>query len=279
MAAPQKKSSTATVVASKSKLKPGIASRRVKTRFIVIYGPAKSRKTGACRNLPRGRTKWLISDPNCIPTLTALGALPHPDDTHEVSSLAAARSFVGEALDLVEKEGVEALGIDFLVVDSITQFADWHEDDVAQATGQQWLGQNTKDGGWVRFNAEFGKLLDDLTTLSKHITVVAIAHAAKAVDLKKGEWSGIALRPAMMLKLSRLANWLLFKELKTFNPPDDLKEDEYITIKEERGQRVAYENIIHTRPVGLWQASANAQHLNAEEPGDLAKMLEKEGLL
>lgn len=266
---------------STSMLTPGKGSRRVKTRLITIYGPAKTRKTGCLRNLPRGRTKWLVSDPNCLPTLRALDALPADADLHEVTNLHEARAFLAECLDVAEKHGAEGLGIDVLALDSITQFSDWHQQDVAKGTGQRWLGDNAKSNGWQQFNAELGAFLDDLAALARYITVIVVAHSAQKPDLAKSEWSGIALTPQMSLKLGRLSNWVLYKTLRRWEPTleEAVASDDYVEVTEARGRQVATESILHTQPYYLWMASCNSPHVLAEEPADIVVLLTKDGLL
>ena len=74
MAAAAKKKEGASVGASVIPLKPslmkaGTGSTRVDTRLIVLYGAPKARKTTSASFLTG--SKWVISDPNAIPTLDA----------------------------------------------------------------------------------------------------------------------------------------------------------------------------------------------------------------
>ena len=110
-------------IASKSQLRAGTGSKRDKNKFIVIYGPPKSRKTGSCINLPKGRTKWIAADTNCISTLDALNALPHQDDIYEIDTLPELKQLTNEMLDLAGSDK-DALGIDYLVLDSATHYSD-----------------------------------------------------------------------------------------------------------------------------------------------------------
>lgn len=265
-------------VPSNSKLRAGGGSKRNKTRFIVIYGQPKTRKTTSASTLPLGRTKWIAADSNCVATLDALGRLPHPDDIYEVSSLMDATQLTNEMLDLAEKEGADALGIDYLVIDSFTQFSDWHQQDVARETNQSYLGEQA-GLGWQRFNAEFGKLLDNLATLTRYITVVGIGHMKESAFKKKGTYATLSLPPQMAEKLARLTNWLLYKTFEEkLDVADGFEGDEYILKEEVRGEPHYFESLLHTRPMGNVLASVNSFKLNAEEPGDLMKLLEKDGL-
>lgn len=266
-------------VASNSKLRPGKGSKRAKTRLITIYGLPKTRKTTSCANLPAGRTKWIAADSNCCATLDALGRLPHEDDLYEVGSLLDAVQLTNEMLDLAEAEGPDALGIDFLVVDSITQFSDWHQQDIAKETVQSFLGERAGEG-WQKFNAEFGKFLDNLASLTRYVTVIVIGHMKESAGKKKGTYATLSLPPQMAEKLARLTNWLLFKTFEEkLEVADGFEGDEYISVEEVRGEKRYYESVLHTRSMGKILASVNSFKLLAEEPGDLTKLLEKDGLL
>jgi hypothetical protein len=282
--------------ASVSSMPKGSGSRRVQTRVITLYGPFKTRKTGCLSYLPLGRTKWITSDPNCVPTLSALGRLPHPDDLYEVTSLEALREFLEDTLKLAEKALEEkkdprkVLGIDFLVLDSWTQFFDWHQQFLTKATNQRYMGESTDNNGWQRFNAEFGECLDLWAALGRYITVISIVHAKDKFDPKKGEFASFSLSPAMAQKLGRLSNWILFKgftqvldddeivRIKDLIEKDD-PEGDYFTLVEERGETKAYEEILYTKPAHGFVASVNSLKLRSEEPGrDLLALLEKDGL-
>lgn len=279
-------------IASVSQMPKGSGSRRVQTRHITVYGAFKTRKTGSLSNLPMGRTKWIASDPNCIPTLTALDRLPHPDDIYEVNSLDALRELLEATLKLAEdavtegKDPRKVLGIDFFVLDSWTQFADWHQQDVSKATGQRFLGDNDKDNGWQRFNAEMGACLDLWAALARYVTVIGIVHAKEKFDKKKGEYASFSLSPAMAQKLGRLSNWILLKGLDEVIDDDKRAEalanpeDPFYSIGEDRGEKVIYEDVFYTRPTNGWVASVNSLKLGAVEPGkDIRLLLEKDGLL
>lgn len=284
--AEKKKGKTATsspekseAIPSNSKLRPGTGSKRNKTRFIVIYGQPKTRKTTSCANLPMGRTKWIASDSNCVATLDALGRLPHNDDIYEVGSLHEAQTLTNEMLDLCEREGADALGIDFLVLDSFTQFSDWHQQDIAKETNQRYLGEQA-GMGWQQFNAEFGKLLDNLALLTRYVTVIGIGHMKESAFKKKGTNATLSLPPQMAEKLARLANWILFKTFEEkLEVADGFEGDEYVSVEEIRGEKRYFESVLHTRPSGNVIATVNSFKLLAEEPGDLLKLLEKDGLL
>ena len=275
------KAALAVVKADPSKMKPGKASRRVKTRFIILYGAPKARKTTSASTLNPARTKWVISDSNSIPTLTALDRLPPDENIYEVTSLHEAREIVEEAINLCETEGAEALGADSFVFDSGTAFSDWHQQDVAKMSGQRFMGDNSKNNGWQQFNAEFGQFLDSLAILSKHVNVVLICHAKEKADLSKGEWAGLNLSPQMALKAGRLGNWVLYQTCRDLVVDEKQKEDAFIQniVVERDGTRKGKEVVINTMTAGVWIASVNARHLKPEEPGDLQALLEKEGLL
>lgn len=281
--AKKKASTEAERVATSSALRPGGGSRRVRARRILIYGPPKSRKTTAVASLPIGRTKWIVSDPNTVPTLVALDRLPADEDIYEVTSLAQAKELVKEMLKLVEEQGVESLGIDFLVDDSLTQYSDWHQKKVAEETGQRFMGDAGDGTGWQQFNAEFGEYLDDLVLLTHAgITVVSIAHSKDKLPKGKGEWGCLNLTPQMAAKAARLSNWILFKTFEEIVPedPDNPPSGDYISVETDpSGKTSYYESILWTKPCGGWNAAVNSLKLNHKECGDLVKLLEKDGLL
>lgn len=260
---------------SGSKFK-GKGTKRTQNRFIVVSGFPKTRKTTAVSTFPLGRTKWIASDSNCAATLEALGRMPHPDDFHEVTSLAEATQLTNEMLDAAEAG--EPLGFEFLVLDSTTQFSDWHQQDIAKDTSQSYLGEQA-GMGWQQFNADFGKLLDNLAALTRYITVVAIAHTKAGFEKKKAGNASLSLPPQMAEKLARLANWILFKTLEEKLETEGLVPDEYITMTEVRGEKHYFESILHTQPSGAIVATVNSFKLLAEEPGDLWAMMVKDGIV
>lgn len=268
--------------ASKSKFRAGKGTARETNRVITIYGPFKSRKTTSISNLPMGRTKWICSDSNCIPTLRALGRMPHPDDIYEPGNIAEFREILEEMVALCETEGRDALGVDYLAIDSYTQFSDWHQQDVAKATGQRFLGDDKSNNGWQQFNAEFGGALDLLVALSRYITIVGIVHAKAKFDTKKGEYSSFSLSPAMSERLGRISNWILLKDLSEVI--DDAKLEDARANPDDpfyshEGDKV-YEDIFYTKPTAGWVASVNTLALAEQEPGaDLTVLLKKDGLL
>ena len=278
--APKKAAHAARAVTSPSTLVPGKASTRTRRRFIIIYGAPKGRKTTTASTLDPSRTKWIVSDSNCIPTLVAMDRLPPDENLYEVSSIPECIALVNSWLDVADKEGFEALGIDSVVVDSATQFSDWHQQDVAKNSGQRFMGDNAKNNGWQQFNAEFGQFLDGLAILAKHVNVILICHAKEKPDLTKGEWASINLSPQMSLKAGRLANWVFFQTCKDVPVEAKATVDEYIQniIESRDGSRSGKEVVLNTQPVGAWIA-AGPPSLKAEEPGNLQKLLEKEGLL
>lgn len=275
----------AAVRSQPSMLRPGGGSTRVDTVLAVLYGPPKARKTTSCSTIPNA--KWIISDSNAIPTLRALGRLPHAEDTYEVSGLADARAIIEEAIEIAEKNGPGALGCSAFILDSLTAFSDWHQQDVAKTSGQRYMGDNAKNNGWQQFNAEFGAFIDSLGVLSKFITVVCIAHAKEKADASKGDFNGLNLPPQMALKMGRTANWVLYQSIRAYSPESNEKSDDFVQIREMAdGTKRATEVVIHTQPIGLWIASANSKldvdgepTLAAEEPADMAKLMRKEGLL
>lgn len=278
MAAKKAVASKVVPIKGPSLMEPGKGSERINSRFIIDYGAPKSEKTTAASYLEGA--KWIVSDPNCIPTLDALGRLPPDEDIYEVSSVPAAREVLGKMIDVCKTHGAKGLGCTAVVADSLTQFQDWHEQDVAQATNQRFMGDNKKEGGWQQFNAEFGAFIDDLGVLSRYITVVAIAHAKeKNMDASKGDWAGLNLRPQMALKAGRTANWVLYQSKRTIAVDSSFKGDEFTRVEKDKdGKSIGTEVIIHTRPVGFWMAAVNAKNLRAEEPANLAELLRKEGL-
>ena len=255
---------------------PGKGSERINSRLIVVYGGPKCRKTTSASHLTGA--KWIVSDANCIPTLTALGRLPPDEDLYEVDGIAAGRQVTQEAIKIAEEHGSKALPPAF-VYDSITQFQDWHEQDVAQATNQRFMGDNKKEGGWQQFNAEFGSFIDEIGVLSRYVTCVVIAHAKEKSDGSKGEWAGLNLKPQMALKLARTANWVLYQSIRNFAAAESDQSDEFVNVwKDVNGNLRGTEVIINTQTVGFWTAAVNARHLEPEEPANLAAILKKEGL-
>ncbi len=297
MSKTKKTSSTSSEAApapkSKSKLPAGKgAALKSNTRIISVYSVPKTFKTTAVSTLPLGRTKWLVSDPNCIPTLQSLGRLPHPDDIYSFPNLVALKEWLEGALKLAKEEGPEALGIDFLVLDSSTQFSDDYQREWAAETGQKFLGDNKSDNGWQGFNAMFGAVLDLLAALKEFVSVIIISHAKPKLDLKKGEYSGFSLSPAMAEKLGRLSNWVLFKTAEEIIDEDEKKRimtekadsPWYIIIRDpdapdDVDRTKVLLTVFHTRTVSGWFASVEKGPLAPEEPGtDIMLLLEKAGL-
>lgn len=265
-----------------SALRPGGGSKRIKSRNILIYGPPKSRKTTAAASLPIGRTKWLISDPNCVATLRALGRLPADEDLYEVDSLKAANELVEEMLTIAREQGADALGIDWLVNDSLTQYSDWHQKVVAAETGQRFMGDAGDGSGWQQFNAEFGDFLDNLALLTQlGVSVVSIAHSKDKLPKKKGEWACLNLPPQMSAKAARLSNWILFKTFEEkVQEGDDPPSGPFISAETgEDGKTAYFESVLWTKPLDGWNAAVNSLKLNHAEAGDLATLLKKDGLL
>lgn len=270
--------------ASVSELDAGTGSARVTTRNVVIYGPAKSRKTGACSNFPRGRTKWLVSDPNCIPTLRALKRLPHPNDIYPVNSLGQAVEFLEKVLALAVEKGKVALGIDTLIIDSDTQFSDWHQASVAADTNQRFMGDDEKNNGWQQFNAQFGRYLDLKALISEHIHVVSICHTKPGAKPGKTTFAGLNLPPQMAGKQERLANWVLFKSFTEVNETDisEVPNECLVTMGPD-GKKRYFDSSLWVKPIEGWFASANFENPELAEldrvGGDLYALFQEEGLL
>lgn len=270
----------------------GIAEKHL---FIVPYGAPKVGKTFAAATLEPKRTKWLISDPNSLATLRAIDRLPPKKHIYVVKSLTEARSVLGNFLDVADAADqageipADVFDADALVVDSGTQFSDWHKEDVARETGQRWLGDNQKENGWDRFNHEFGGFVRDLTSLARYIHVVLICHANQKPNIQKGDWAGLSLSPQMSELVARSANWLLFMTARDLTEEHVVKlageaglkgKNPFIAVVEGRGDEKRYtERVINTQPVGGWNASAAGQKVKAEEPPSIRALLEKEGLL
>lgn len=284
-------------IASKSKLPKGSGSKRETNRVITVYGPFKSRKTGMLRNLPLGRTKWLMSDPNCMPTLRALGKVPHADDIYEMGSLEALIEFLENALKMAEDAVTEGrdptvdLGIEYLVLDSFTQFSDWHQQNIAKQTGQRFLGDNEKENGWQLFNSQMGLALDLWASLGRYVTCIGIVHAKAKFDKKKGEYASFTLSPAMSEKLGRLSNWILLKDFtevvdageleKALAEKDDPPLDSPYVVEPDGAEGFkVYKDLVYTRPVGAYVASVNSLKLMPTESGyDICYLLRKDGLM
>ena len=251
----------------------GTGSTRTKTRFVAVYGPPKCRKTTACSTIKGA--KWLISDSNAIPALDSLGRLPPDDDIYELTSVDEACDI---ALKLADAAAAGKLKIPAVVLDSMTQFSDWHQQDIAQATGQQWLGQDAKNNGWQRFNQTFFKLIDALVTLSKYVNVIAICHAKEKFEASKGDFHTLNLPPQCATKLGRSINWMFYVTLRSTLATGSEKASKFIEIvKTADGNRVV-EHAIHTQPMGLWPASGDPR-LDLMEPGDMNAILRKVKLI
>lgn len=270
--------------ASSSSLPPGKGTQRIETRLIGIYGPPKSRKTTSVAYLPMGRTKWLVTDSNCAATLYALDRMPAPEDFHEVEDLAQATEFLEKAIEVARTEGPEALGIDYLVNDSLTQTFEWGQREVAEATGQQFLGQKKgwDSNGYQEFNAKFLRYLDLLATLSRYITVICIAHSKELFEKqKKGEFGGLNLGSSSTA-FGRKCNWLLLKTLETLADDGTISEDA-MTKRIEEGGLVTFERscLLSRSTIDGYTAVANLRPQNRERsmwPGDLRVMLKAEGI-
>lgn len=268
-------------IPSESALTPGSGTRRVVTRLITIYGPPKSRKTGSVAFLPMGRTKWLVSDSNCAATLTALGRMPHKNDFYEVKSLVEASDFLRQVLQVVDQKGVEALGIDYLVVDSVTQLHEWHSADVAAETNQTYLGEakGWDSNGYQKFNATFLQFLDLLSSVAQYITVIAIGHSQDLREKqKKGVFGGLALGEKLSTALGRKSNWILLKDWR--RRPDDgsAESDTLKRVDGEDGEPVLEEDVIYSAPIvegyhACCSLPDPADQKRARWPGDLRVLL------
>lgn len=267
-------SSTPRIARNVSGMEAGNGAERVKTRLIALYGAPKCRKTTAVSGIQGA--KWIISDSNCIPTLDALDRLPHGDDTYEVDSVEAARIIIEKMITAAE---AKKFSLSAVVLDSITQFSDWLQQDVARDTNQSFLGENIKNNGWIQFNSQFSAFLDAIALLSRYVNVVAICHAKEKPDATRGDWNGLNLPPQMAQKLGRIANWVLYQSIRSYEAAAGTVSDEYVTVTEVNGKLRATEVVLHTQNLGLWIAGANAKSLGPEEPADLAQLMRKEGLL
>lgn len=257
-------------------VEPGTGSERTRTRFIVLYGAPKTRKTTACRRLKRA--KWIVSDSNCIPTLDARGAMPKDEDIHEVNSVADAKVVVE---GMIAAAAAGKFWVPAVICDSFTQLSDWLQQDVAKKNNQTFIQVTSNTNGWQEFNAEFGGLIDAFAELSRFVNVIIICHAKEKADPKKGDFSGFNLPPQMALKLGRVANWVLYQSMfaEMVGSGTTVEPDEFTDVVPVPGGQMKVTTTIHTVPVGLWMAGVNGRNLQAEEPADLAMMMAKEGLL
>lgn len=263
--------------ASGSRFK-GKGSKRINNRLITVFGVPKTRKTTSVATLPLGETKWIAVDPNAIATLEALGRLPHADDIHEFSSLSEVVHFTNELLDAGEKG--EDLGFKYLVLDSITQLNNWHQMVVSSETTQRYLGEEAGKG-WQQFNAEMGKLLDNLAKLTMYITVVVIGHVKLSDFKKKGAHAALSLPPQMAERLAQLSNWLLYKTFEEVvaEPGAEPEEDEYISGEGAGDTKKYFESVLWTKPCGNIIAAVNSLNLKHQEPGSsLWALMQKAGL-
>jgi hypothetical protein len=270
-----------------SDLPPGSGTARVSTRFIGIYGPPKSRKTTACAYLPMGRTKWLVSDSNCAATLEALDRTPPPEDFYEMKSMEQAVELLKKLLEIADTNGKEALGIDFLVVDSLTQFFEWAQRAVAEKTGQRFLGQSKgwDSNGYQEFNATFLEFLDLLASASRYVTVICIAHSKELHEKqKKGEFGGLNLSGTMGIALGRKCNWLLLKTMEVLADDGQIQEDDMSVKTTDPEGNVVFERscLLTQSTIDGYTASANLKLSNRTRtrwPGDLRVLLRAENLL
>lgn len=273
-------------VASISNLPAGKGSTRANTRLIGIYGPPKTGKTTSVAYLPMGRTKWLVSDSNCGPLLEALDRLPAAEDFYEITSLQEAVDFLKAALEEARNNGKDGLGIDYLVVDSLTQFFEWAQRDVAAETGQRFLGERKgwDSNGYQQFNALFLEFLDLLTSVSKYITVACIAHSKELYEKqKKGEFGGLNLGGSMAIAFGRKCNWLLLKTLEVLADDGVVTEDDMTTKSvDDKGLTIFTRSSLLTRSTfDGYTATANLKEQNRVRgawPGDLRVLLKAEGL-
>lgn len=221
---------------------------------------------------------------NCIPTLRALKRLPHPSDIYQVTSLGAAVEFLEKVLALATEKGKGALGIDTLIIDSDTQFSDWHQAAVAADTNQRFMGDDEKNNGWQQFNAQFGRYLDLKALISSYIHVISICHTKPGAKPGKTTFAGLNLPPQMAGKQERLANWVLFKSFTEVNETDigEVPNECLITMGPDNKKRY-FDSSIWLKPIEGWFASANLENVELAEldrvGGDLYALFKEEGLL
>ncbi len=264
------------VQAKASLMEPGKGSKRVQTRVVYIYGPPKVGKTYCVASLPPDDTKWIVSDSNCVPTLASADRLPPEENIYEVGTLMEAKSIVDKMITAAEQDG---LGASYVVLDSITALADFHQQDVAAGTSQRFMGDNAKNNGWQQYNSEFGSLLDLLAVLGRYVTVVIVAHAKEKAEMAKGQFNGLNLSPQMALRAGRTGNWILYLECSTQSADDEDDEDDFTQITKGPLGREKIRRVIRTTPYGGMFAATNSMRpLEPEEPANLAKLLEKAGL-
>lgn len=272
------------VLSRAANLPVGGGALRTGRKIVAVYGTYKVRKTGGIgQSLPDA--DWMVSDSNCVPTLEELGVLPPPERLHEIENLEHGCEVIDKYLNAGDenvKNGQRdnPLGIPAFVTDSLTQISEWHQADTARATSQTYMGQNPKEGGWQKFNAEFIRLIDKLAELARYTNVVLVLHAKDKLDVSKGQYAGFQLPPAMAAKVGRTVNWILYQTLERepFGESDKLLEG-FDTVEEgDDGKyrvRVAY----HTRPVYGYSAVANGRLFRPIEPVDIGAMLRKAGAL
>lgn len=257
-------------------MEPGKGSKRVQTRVVYLYGAPKVGKTYCVASLPPEDTKWIISDSNSVPTLASADRLPPDENIYEVGSVMEAKQIVDKMITAAEQDG---LGASYVVLDSITALADFHQQDVAAGSGQRYLGDNPKTNGWQQYNAEFGSLLDLLAVLGRFVTVVIIAHAKEKGEMSKGQFNGLNLSPQMALRAGRTGNWILYQETLSAMAEEGDTETEFSQIIDTPSGKRRITRVLHTVPYGAMFASTNSMRpLEAEEPADLAKLLAKAGL-
>lgn len=277
---------SARVYKAAANLPKGTGATRSGKKLVKVYSPQKTGKTHGMKKLMEMGAALIATDPNCISTLEQIGALPPPELIYEPTSLTETMEILNKLLDAAE-ENAKAnpkadfpLGIPALIFDSDTAVAEWHQSDVANETGQRFLGE-TKGGGWQKFNADFGRLVDRLAEVARYTNVVIIGHSKEKANADEGEGkASFMLPPAMALKVGRTVNWILYQTVDTtsWKEGDEILEgvDE---IREDRIGKIRVRRLYRTIPYQGFAASAPQNLFQPSEPVDLAAMLIKAGAL
>ncbi len=199
----KKASAARSVVPSKSSSLPQAAPiQGVGKRYIVLYGPPKTRKTTGCVSL---NARWLASDPNCLATLEERKEDFDPEKFYQCPTIDEAITLARQFSEIAREEGPDALDCEAIVGDSLTAWYDRLESDTPE-----------RANGFERWNSIISKLRelnDALSELAKFIHVILIAHApAKTNDAvkKKGDWAILSLPGKSGEFFARSCNWMLF---------------------------------------------------------------------
>lgn len=225
----------------------------LRTRYVILYGPPKGRKTTATLKLRNAL--YVVCDANFSATVADQGGVSDEqitDCTEDGWFLMMQRFEELVALGVENPNVFVEAGVEAVVADSITAVYNNLDVTVTSKGFERW--------------AEIGRKLkemnDVLVKLKNFVNVVLIAHApqkaGEKVD-KKGEWAILSLPGQSGEPFAQSCNWLLYLG----------------------GESTEWQ--IQTMPSGIYQASAHVKEvdLSVVRTGDLrelfvaAKLLEE----